>query len=133
MKKRVTRSISISLALLCIITVLCAGTSAAEIEPRYTGIYGISANLNVNSGGRADCNGYVKTKSGYSVDLIVELQRDGRTIKSWSESGSGTFSITESYYVTTGHDYQVVVSANVYNAQGTLLETPSAASIVVSY
>lgn len=133
MKKKAIRFISLSLALACIMTTLCIGASADEIEPRYTGIYALSADLNVNSSGRADCYGYVKTRSGYSADLTVELQRDGRTIKSWSDSGSGTITISESYYVTSGHDYQVVVSANVYNAQGTLLEAPSTASIAVSY
>ena len=133
MKKQVTRFISMSLALICIMTTLCFGASATEISPRYTGITTLTADINISSSGRADCFGYVRTRDGYSADLTVELQRDGRTIKSWSDSGSGTISISEPYYVTPNHDYQVVVSADVYNSQEKLVETPSTESLVVSY
>lgn len=133
MKKRVSRSASLSLALMYIVMTMCIGASATEISPRYVGIYQLHANLNISSSGRANCYGYVAIQDDYSVDLTVELQRDGRTIKSWSDSGSDTISISEPYYVTPDHDYQVVVSADVYNSQGRLVDTPSTESIVISY
>ena len=133
MKKRVSRSASLSLALMYIVMTMCIGASATEISPRYVGIYQLHANLNISSSGRANCYGYVAIQDDYSVDLTVELQRDGRTIKSWSDSGSDTISISEPYYVTPDHDYQVVVSADVYNSQGRVVDTPSTESIVISY
>ena len=133
MKKKITRFLSMSLALMSLMTVLCFGASAEEIVPRYDGIITLSAELDISTSGRADCYGYVRTRTGYSVDFTMELLRDGRTIKSWSDSGSGIISISEPYYVTPGHDYQVVVSADVYNSQGRLVDTPSTESIVISY
>lgn len=135
MKKSVTRSISLSLLLVSIMSVLCIGASAAEeeISPRYTGIHLLNANINITASGRADCYGYVNIQDGYSVDLTVALQRDGQTIKSWSDSGTKEVSMTKSYYVSKGHDYQVVVSANVYNSQGKLVDTPDIRSAVASY
>ena len=127
MKKKVTRFLSMSLALMSLMTVLCFGASAEEIVPMYDG------ELDISTSGRADCYGYVRTRTGYSVDFTMELLRDGRTIKSWSDSGSGIISISEPYYVTPDHDYQVVVSADVYNSQGRLVDTPSTESIVISY
>lgn len=76
---------------------------------------------------------YVSSRSGYSVDLKMKLQRDGRTIKTWTDSGSKGFDILKTYYVTPGHDYQVVVTATVYNSSGKIVETPSAYSNEVSY
>ena len=58
----------------------------------------------------------------------MKLQRDGRTIKTWTDSGSKGFDILKTYYVTPGHDYQVVVTATVYNSSGKIVETPSAYS-----
>ena len=116
-----------------IVMTMCIGASATEISPRYIGIYQLNAEVTVSSSGRAECHGYVAVRDDYSADLTVELQRDGRTIKSWNDSGSGSISVFEPYYVTPGHDYQVVVSADVYNSQGRLVETLIKGSNVVSY
>lgn len=133
MKKRITRCVSLSLVLACIVATLCIVASAAEIAPRYSGIFAVNADLNVSSSGRADCYGYVMIKDGYSVDLTVALQRDGVTIKSWSDSGSDEVEIEKTYYVTPGHDYQVVVTAVVRNSGGWIVERPSANSAIVPY
>lgn len=133
MSKKVARSMSLLLALVCLTTALCMSTSAVEITPRYTGITTLNADINVSSSGRADCYGYVRTRSGYSADVTVELQCDGQTIKSWSDSGSGVIEIEKTYYVTPGHDYQVVVTAVVRNAQGVIVEIPSSDSLTVPY
>ena len=93
----------------------------------------MAASLDISSSGCASCYGRVTPYSGYKVTLEVELQRDGKTIKSWSDTNKDTFSIDEIYYVTPGHDYQVVVTATVYNSSGRIVETPTTDSAVVSY
>lgn len=133
MKKRFTRCVSLSLVLACIVATLCIGASATEIVPRYSGIIAINADINVSSSGRADCYGYVMIKDGYSAELTVALQRDGVTLKSWSDSGSDEVEIEKPYYVTPGHDYQVIVTAVVRNSGGGIVERPSADSAIVSY
>ena len=133
MKKCATRFLALTLALMCALTTLCLGTSATEISPRYTGISLLDANIDISSGGKAECYGYVQIRDGYSVDMTVELKRDGRTIKSWSDSGKTEVDIIGTYYVTSGHDYQTVVSVDVYNSRGTLVDSPSIKSAVYSY
>lgn len=133
MKKRISSCISFALVLACIVATLCIGASATEIVPRYSGIILINADLNVSSSGRADCYGYVMIKDGYSADLTVALQRDGVTIKSWSDSGSDEVEIEKTYYVTPGHDYQVIVTAVVRDSGGWIVERPSADSAIVPY
>lgn len=135
MKKTLLKSVSMLLVLVCIISTLGVYSSAeaAEIEPRFAGIASLAASLDISSSGCASCYGRVTPYSGYKVTLKVALQRDGKTIKSWSDTDNETFSIDEIYYVTPGHDYQVVVTATVYNSSGKIVETPTADSAVVSY
>lgn len=104
-----------------------------EIEPRYTGISKLAANLTINSSGNAQCFGEVRSRSGYTTTLTVSLQQDGSTIKSWSVSGSGLRTIDESYHVDKGHSYQVIASAVVKNSNGTVVDTATAESRVQSY
>ena len=133
MKRTLGKSVSVILVLACMLSAFCIGARAVEVEPCYTGIMSLSATLDISSGGQASCYGYVSSRSGYSVDLKMKLQRDGRTIKPWTDSGSKGFDILKTYYVTPGHDYQVVVTATVYNSSGKIVETPSAYSNEVSY
>lgn len=43
------------------------------------------------------------------------------------------FSIDKIYYVTPGHDYQVIVTAKVFNSNNRLVGTPSVESVVKAY
>ena len=54
-------------------------------------------------------------------------------ISSGGQASCYGFDILKTYYVTPGHDYQVVVTATVYNSSGKIVETPSAYSNEVSY
>ena len=136
MKKYVTRTFGLMLSLALVFSLTCLSAAAAQkptIEPQYTGIASIVASLDINSLGKASCYGSVVIRSGYNVDLTVELQRDGDTIKTWTDSGSSDFSIDKSYYVTPDHDYQVVVTAEVYNSRGVLVDDPTVKSVIRSY
>lgn len=139
MKRRTMRSLCAGLMMVCLlVTSLTVSAGAAvitppEIVPQYTGISALEADLNINDDGCATCYGYVRVKSGYTVTLSVQLKRDGVVIKTWSDSGTSSFSIEEDYYVTGNHDYQVIVTAKVKNSAGTVIETPSVRSVIVSY
>lgn len=104
-----------------------------EITPRYTGISLLAASLDISSSGCASCYGYVNTNSGYTAVLTVELQQDGDTIKTWSASGTRDFEILKDYWVASGHDYQVIVTATVRNSSGLIVGTPSIDSQVVEF
>lgn len=136
MKKSVNRSVGVVLVLLMMASMLCVSAAATQqptVEPRYTGITQLYVDLEINSAGKASCYTRVTPKSGYSVDLTMKLLRDGSAIKTWSASGEGIFSMDKVYYVTPGHDYQVTVSADVWNSSGKLVETPTIQSDVHAY
>lgn len=133
MKRYVKRCMGLALVLVCLITATQVSVFANEITPRYVGVSFITADLEISTSGRASCYGYAAVESGYSVDLTVSLQRDGRTIRSWSDSGDEDIEIIGTYYVTPGHDYQVVVSAVVENSRGSVVDRPTMESSVVEY
>lgn len=101
---------------------------AAGVQPRYTGISLMSADLKITSAGAAVCNGTVEIRSGYTADLTVELKQDGKTIKTWTSSGNDVVSAGGTYYVASGHKYYVTTTAVVYDKNGNEVESPSKSS-----
>ena len=134
MKKKlyVTKCLSMICALVCTFSVLCGSAVAKEpgIELLYTGVTVLYADINISSNGRAACTGVAMGKAGYDVELTLELKRDGRTIKKWSNNGTGEVEITETYFVTSGHHYQTIVSATVTDSRGNeFVESPSKSTV----
>lgn len=132
MKKKVRSTILAILALGMLLSSISI-VQASTIEPRYTGLINLKGSLTISAQGKATCDGTVYLESGYTVDLKVELTRDGTTIKTWLNSGSGTVSAGGIYYVTPGHTYVVTATATVYNANGRVVETQSHSSQERSY
>lgn len=130
--KKIVRSV-ISVLLLTGILASNLVVHAENIMPRYTGITLLVSSLTISNAGAAKGNGSATARSGYTVDLTVELKRDGSIIKTWTSSGSGTISAGGTYYVTSGHEYVVTTTATVYNSSGTLIETISKDSATKSY
>lgn len=122
MKKFTRSTLSLLLAAVLMATLLPA--QAAGISPRYTGISIIDANLEIKNS-FATCIGTVDVKRGYTADLVLELKRDGTVIKTWSDSGTGKIEINKTYYVTSGHEYELTATATVYNSSNKVVETPS--------
>lgn len=130
MKKCIRSAISLVL----LVGLLGASLATAHaLEPRYTGISQISANLSISSGGAATCKGTVIVDSGYTADVKVELKQDGTTIKTWTDSGSGIIRISELRYVESGHKYIVKTSATVYDSNGKVVQKPYKDSVEMSY
>jgi hypothetical protein len=110
MKKQIRTVIS----LLLLLGALMANFVVVQaVEPRYTSVRQIHATVELSTDGKASCYGDVKLSSGYTADVKVELKQDGTTIKTWTKSGSGTISISGTYYVMTGHSYMVTTTATV--------------------
>ena len=127
------------LALISVVTILLSATvvtSAAQpsvVEPRYVGISTLAAGLDVSSMGRAACVGTVYNDGDYDVTMTIALQQDGTTIKSWIvETTAGINSVQKNYYVMSGHEYQVVVTA-VVKSGNIIVNIYPAYSTVVSY
>lgn len=132
MKKRVRIAISLVLLLGTLMANL-AIAQAGEIQPRLAGVSTLSSALEISSKGAATCKGKVILQSGYTAEVEVELQRDGTTIKTWADSGSGTLSVGGVYYVVSGHDYVVSTFAMVYDKDGRLVSSGSKDSVEWSY
>lgn len=112
MKKNIRSAISLVLLLGVLIT---SAATAQAVQLRYIGISQVYSSLEIDSAGAASCGGDVEVRSGYTVDLKVELKQDGVTIKTWTDSGSGNVTAGGTHYVKTGHNYIVKTTATVYD------------------
>ena len=141
MKKRITSGI---LILVLVLTSVASAASANSptteaIQPRWTRIFSLTASLDISSSGRADCSSNAMLRiSGDSADLTMSLQRSSNgtswtTVKTWTESGRGSISMDESWYVLSGYFYRVKATVEVYNSSGTLVESATAYSATVEY
>lgn len=130
MKKHIRPAFTLVLILGALVASLA---TAHAVELRYIGISKISSNLSISSGGAATCKGTVIVDSGYTADVKVELKQDGTTIKTWTDSGSGTIRISEIHYVESGHKYIVKTSATIYDSNGKVVESPYKNSLEKSY
>lgn len=133
MRKKTIRSAITMLLLVGIFAANLVSAHAIQIQPRYTGISDMFSSLTVSSSGAAKCTGSVEVRSGYTVNLTVELKQDGTSIKEWTSSGSGTVSAGGTYYVKSGHDYVVTTTAEVCDSKGNVIETPSKDSLTSFY
>lgn len=131
------------LSLLLTFCLLASTTSAANlnnipVQPRFITLSILEAHLDVSFSGLSQSNCIVKpSNASYTVMLTLELQRGGgtsfSTIKSWEDSGSGTVTLDQSWYVSRGYEYRVYVTARVYNSSGSLVETATTVSDTVFY
>lgn len=134
MKKFAKRVLTLALALgiVCALA-LPAAAQPRAVQPRLTGITGFAAHLGISTAGRAACGVMVYNNGDYDVTIIIDLKQDGTTIKSWTVPAAiRNNQIEKYYYVTSGHDYQVVATAQVKSG-GTLVRSYEVSSGVVSY
>lgn len=139
MKKCISRSLLAGLMVVCLFAANPVNSFAAVIpdppviSPQYTGIYQYSVDLDISSLGYASCYGAVSPNSGYSVDLTMELQQDGTTIKTWTDSGSLLLILEKGQFVEKRHYYQVVLTVDIKNSKGVIVSSPSLRSNMLYY
>lgn len=133
MKKHFHRVLALvsAVSILFSVTVFASAAQPPTVEPMYVGISSLGAALTISSTGQAACIGRVYNDGDYDVTLIIALQQDGSTIKSWTiATDVGLNNIPKYHYVASGHDYQVVATAivksgniivNMYNAYSTVV------------
>ena len=133
MKKLFKRVFALALCLVIAATITVASAEETRVTPRFVGLDMIVAGLTINDYGRASCSCSVLVDTGYSVDVTMTLEQDGVAIKSWTGSGSISVDMSKPYYVTSGHDYQVIVTVRVKTAEGSYLCSYTEHSPVKSY
>ncbi len=141
MKRKTTPLIAALLLASMLFTLPAAAANAPSepgISPYYKSVSSIAANLSITSSGKAECYGYIKvTPSTNSFTLTMTLQRltDGSWtyVTSWATSGTGSSSLSKSYYVTHGYYYRVKLVASVSTSSGSFVEQVTSYSNSVYY
>lgn len=128
--------------LLIVVTILCtmvvpasAATADNTVQPRWSYLDTVYANLDINWLGVATCEGRATAGSLVTVKVIVRLQQlkdtGWATIKSWTSTGTLTASTSGSYAVYSGYTYRVSVTGYVYDSNGNLVEAGTATDTFV--
>lgn len=133
MKKLFMRVFALALCVVIATSVTVVGAEETRVTPRFVGINLVVSGLTINEYGRATCSCSVLVDTGYSVDVTMTLEQDGVAIKSWTGSSSISVDMSKPYYVTSGHDYQVIVTTRVSTSQGSYLCSYTTESPVKSY
>lgn len=147
MKKRTLRSIALMLVVCLVIPSFFAMAGAADYAPlRYDTSSICAATLAISSSSHlAECEGVISLYSQYrngTIDATLGLCKssDRKTWsveKSWDYNGPGyngttsAFTITRNRYVESGYYYKVTLTVDVYDSNGTYIETLRAASSVL--
>lgn len=126
------------ISLLIVIGILCGmvvSVSASTVQPRWTYLDAVYANLDINWLGVATCEGGAAANDTVTVKVVVRLQQlkdtGWSTITSWSSTGTLSATSSGSYAVYSGYTYRVSVTGHVYDSNGTLIETGSATDTFV--
>lgn len=135
MKRSTKRFVTLifTLSIIFSIIVPAAAIEPDAVQPRMVGISNLSARLAISDSGKATCTASVYNNGDYDVTVIITLTRDGTPIKSWTVPAEVRSNVIEKYYyVTSGHDYQVIVNAEI-SSNGSLVRSYPISSSIVSY
>lgn len=107
----------------------------SAVQPRFTYIDDISADLEVSFLGVARCDGTFNAWANDSpIKMVIRLQEyDGSnwvTIKKWEITGTGSIAAYRDYAIYSGSSYRAHVTGYVYDANGNLLETASKSAYI---
>ena len=128
-----TKKIIIVLALILVFGTIC------QASARYTHIFRIGSSLSIDANGKATCYGSVETYTTKTIKLTVMLYRCvlGVWMPEKFETTTKTTYISslEFFYniPRTGYNYIVVTTAEIYDSNGTLLESESKESYIKYY
>lgn len=132
---------------LCVIVMMCCTTTQAAsiqhinydestIMPMFVRIQTFLVDLEIENG-VAICDTVVQsisTSDSINVDIKLQQKKSSwSTIKDWNESTIWGIDFSEPWYVVSGYDYRLVVTATVTNSAGSKLETVTKYSSIVSY
>lgn len=135
MEKNTKRFATLILALGIIFTMIIPATAAEPqtVQPRMVGISNLAAKLDISNSGKATCSAILYNNGTYDVTVIITLTQDGTPIQSWTATAQVRGNMIDKYYyVTSGHDYQVTVKAEV-RSNGSLERRYSISSSIVHY
>ena len=147
MKKSICKTVSLVLLVVMCVSVASLPASAkgmsqslisSDITPKYTGLANIVSLLTISPSGVADCRGEVSIRPNYTGDLTMVLERSTNgsswsRVKTWNTSGSGKVSLSETYQVTSGYQYRISLTVDVYDKNGVFIEDCEKLSVIACY
>ena len=125
MKKRIISLLS-TVVIVCIMCTPALANGPIEIEPCYEGVSSVRVNFNISASGKTTSTATVIVLPGYTADVYLDLQQnDGEweNIMTWEDSGSGRIYLNKSYYVESGYEYRAQVTVDIYDDDGSYVET----------
>ena len=125
MKKRIISLLS-TVAIVCIMCTPALANGPIEIEPCYEGVSSVKVTFNISASGKTTSTATVIVLPGYTADVYLDLQQnDGEweNIMTWEDSGSGRIYLNKSYYVESGYEYRAQVTVDIYDDDGSYVET----------
>ena len=112
-----------------------APDSGSIISPQNIAVTTTDSQLTLGSYGELSCYGTTQVQSGYTAEVIVELQQFNGgwgTIQTWSKKGGRSAMVNVNHYVIKG-SYRLKLTHNAYNSSGTLVESIPKYSNTVKY
>lgn len=138
MKRIITLLLSIILVFSVMPPAALAVTEVNVVQPRYFRISTLAIDFEISSSGKSTCYCKVTTHEPTdTAELTMELQRledtGWKTIKTWTGSGTYIAYLNKNWYVVHGYDYQLKITAKIYDTDDTLLETQVDYSDPITY
>ena len=128
MKKRIL----IALLSFVLVLTLVFPVSAATLDPPvfpdpeypYVGVLSSGAGLSRLDNGKAKVAAHINLDTGYHANATLSLYREGYTspVTSWYQSSSYVV-ITQSYSVTSGYTYYLILSASIYDSNNNYVDS----------
>ena len=139
MKKTCSRLLSLLLVGILIASVVPVQAAFSDTTPyRFDHVASCSIALTISSKGLATCTSNMILRDGVTAEMTVTLynstdKKSWDYVKSWDTSGSLALALEKSYYVMSGHYYKAVLSADIYNSSGSLVESITSTSNIHYY
>ncbi len=95
---------------------------------RFTNIVLFQNSFEISDHGKASVSAYLTARNVDKVKVSTKLQQykngSWQTIKSWTQTSSGTYAgLSGTYYVTKGYQYRIVSTGKVYLNQSLVEQT----------
>ncbi len=108
--------------ILALTVILSAALPAYAVQPRYADVYSVDCTFGVTNG-IAQCYSKVIGESiDHTYTIRMMLYQDDNDYAWWDASGIWKASITQTCYVTRGHEYFIGVHVKAYDENGNFIE-----------
>lgn len=140
--RKITKAIAV---MITVCMCLCSPVTAKLVhcqEETGMGLYNVAVtmrnyNFNIDSNGTATCYSNATIRTGYTVQVVMQLQQKGtgmwKTVQSWNGTDDSFVVLDETHQVEKGYNYRLMVVYIAYDSDGNKVESFYDTSSVVEY